>query len=47
MRMLGPLEAWVDGAAVPLGRGKQPALVALLLLNANDVVPLDVLIDEL
>jgi DNA-binding SARP family transcriptional activator/tetratricopeptide (TPR) repeat protein len=47
LRMLGPLEAWVDGAPVPLGGGKQRALVAILLLHANDVVPVDVLIDEL
>ena len=44
--MLGPLEARIDGASVPLGKGKQRALVGLLLLHANDVVPLDVLIDE-
>ncbi len=45
--MLGPLEARVDGAVVGLGGGKQRALMALLLLNANDVVSLDVLIDAL
>ena len=47
MRMLGPLEALVDGVSVPLGGPKQRALLAVLLLNANDVVPRDVLIDEL
>jgi DNA-binding SARP family transcriptional activator len=47
LRMLGPLEARIDGAAVPLGGPTQRALVALLLLNANDVVPLDVLIEQL
>jgi DNA-binding SARP family transcriptional activator len=45
--MLGPLEARVDGVPVGLGGPKQRALVALLLLQANDVVPLDRLIDEL
>jgi DNA-binding SARP family transcriptional activator len=45
--MLGPLEAQIDGAPVPLGGPKQRALVAILLIHANDVVPLDVLIDEL
>ena len=45
--MLGPLEVLVDGVSVPLGGETQRGLVALLLLNANDVVPLDVLIDEL
>ena len=47
IRMLGPLEAWIDGGPVQLGGPKQRALVAILLLHANDVVPLDVLIDEL
>ena len=47
MRMLGPLEALVEGVSVPLGGPKQRALLAVLLLNANDVVPRDVLIDEL
>ena len=47
IRMLGPLEVLVDGVSVPLGGETQRGLVALLLLNANDVVPLDVLIDEL
>ena len=45
--MLGPLEARVDGTPVPLGGPKQRALLALLLLHENDVVPLDVLIEEL
>ena len=45
--MLGPLEVLVDGVSVSLGGETQRGLVALLLLNANDVVPLDVLIDEL
>ncbi len=45
--MLGPLEARVEGVPVGLGGPKQRALVALLLLQANDVVPLDRLIDEL
>ena len=46
-RILGPLEV-VDGAAsLPLGGGKQRALLAFLLLNANEVVSSDRLIDEL
>ena len=45
--MLGPLEARVEGVPVGLGGPKQRALMALLLLQANDVVPLDRLIDEL
>jgi DNA-binding SARP family transcriptional activator len=46
-RLLGPLEARVDGTPVALGGPKQRALMALLVLHANDVVPLDVLIEEL
>src|ERR1700681_2528039 len=46
-RILGPLEV-VDGVAVvPLAGVKQRALLALLLLNANQVVSSDRLVDEL
>jgi len=45
--LLGPLEARVGGAPVALGGPKQRALLALLTLHANDVVPLDVLVDQL
>jgi YVTN family beta-propeller protein len=46
-RILGPLEVWRDGAVVELGTRKQRAVLALLLLNANRVVPTERLIDEL
>jgi DNA-binding SARP family transcriptional activator len=46
-RILGPLEARRDGAAVALGAPKQRALLALLLLRAGEVVSTDRLIDEL
>lgn len=46
-RILGSLEVWRDGAAVDLGSRKQRAVLALLLLNANRVVPTGRLIDEL
>jgi DNA-binding SARP family transcriptional activator len=46
-RILGPLEAWGDNGEVSLGGRKPRALLALLLLNANEVVPTDRLIDEL
>jgi DNA-binding SARP family transcriptional activator/DNA-binding beta-propeller fold protein YncE len=46
-RILGPLEAEQDGRLVPLGGRKQRALLALLLLHANGVVPRDRLIDEI
>ena len=45
--MLADSRPGIDGAPVALGGPKQRALVAILLLHANDVVPLDVLIDEL
>ena len=46
-RILGPLEVWHDGAAVPLGGLKPRALLAALLLHANEVVATDRLIDDL
>jgi DNA-binding SARP family transcriptional activator len=46
-RLLGPLEAVVDGAPVPLAAAKPRALLALLLLNRNRVVSTERLIDEL
>jgi YVTN family beta-propeller protein len=46
-RILGPLEARLGGAPVPLGGPKQRAVLALLLLDAGRVVPRDRLIAEL
>jgi WD40 repeat protein/DNA-binding SARP family transcriptional activator len=46
-RILGPLAVRLDGVAVPVGGPKQRALLALLLLSANRVVPRGLLIDEL
>ncbi|MEV4144622.1 tetratricopeptide repeat protein [Amycolatopsis sp. NPDC049691] len=37
-RMLGPLEAWHDGAPVPLGDQQQRFVLVVLLLNANKPV---------
>ena len=46
-RVLGPLEV-VDGARrVEIGPGKQRSVLAILLLNANQVVSTDRLVDEL
>ncbi len=45
--ILGPLEARVDGHVVGLGGPKQRAVLALLLLRANEVVSRDRLIDGL
>jgi DNA-binding SARP family transcriptional activator len=46
-RILGPLEVWDEGGEVSLGGRKPRALLALLLLHPNEVVPADRLIDEL
>ena len=46
-RILGPVEVWEDGHPVSLGGGKQRAVLALLLLNANRIVSSDGLIDQL
>jgi DNA-binding SARP family transcriptional activator/tetratricopeptide (TPR) repeat protein len=46
-RVLGPLDARAGDEPLPLGGVKQRALLAILLLNANEVVSSDRLIDEL
>ena len=46
-RILGPLEVLDGQRLVELGRPKQRALLAVLLVNANRVVALDRLIEEL
>src|SRR4051794_28448379 len=46
-RILGPLEVDSDGGPLEVGGFKQRALLALLLLEANRVVPRDGLIDAL
>jgi DNA-binding SARP family transcriptional activator len=45
--ILGPLELTDDGDEIRLGGRKPRALLALLLLHPNEVVPADRLIDEL
>jgi DNA-binding SARP family transcriptional activator len=46
-RILGPLEVVGDGSPVRLGGPKQRATLAILLLRANRVVPIERLADEL
>jgi YVTN family beta-propeller protein len=46
-RVLGPVEAVADSVPVDLGGPKQRAVLALLLLRANEVVPRERLIDDL
>ncbi len=45
--LLGPVEARLGGRTLPLGRGKLPALLALLALEPNRVVSSDRLLDAL
>ena len=44
--ILGPLEVWRAGCVVPLGGPRQRAVLALLLLEANRVVSLDRLAED-
>ena len=44
--MLGPLEARFAGASIPLGGAKQRAVLATLLLRADQIVPLGLLVEE-
>ena len=45
--LLGPVEVRVDGRALPLPGARQRLLLAVLLVNANRMVPAVRLIDEL
>lgn len=45
--VLGPLEVKVDGRVVPVPAGRARVLLAGLLLRADQVVPVDVLVDWL
>jgi predicted ATPase/DNA-binding SARP family transcriptional activator len=47
LRVLGPLEVTADGSAIDLGAPRQRALLALLALNANRVLPRERIIDDL
>jgi DNA-binding SARP family transcriptional activator len=46
-RILGPLEVRDGGRSLSLGTAKQQALLAVLVLHANEFVPRERLIDEL
>jgi DNA-binding SARP family transcriptional activator/class 3 adenylate cyclase len=45
--ILGPLAVWTDGRELPLGAPKQRAVLALLLLRRNELVPTATLVDLL
>ena len=47
VRVLGPLQVLVDGVDVTPGAPKERALLALLALNARQVVSADRIIEEL
>lgn len=47
VRVLGPLEVWLDGNPVPLGVGTERALVALLALHAGRPVTTDAIVEAL
>lgn len=47
LNVLGPMELVVAGQAVPVGPPKQRALLALLVMHADRVLPADVLADRL
>ncbi len=46
-RMFGPLEAWRGGTPLRLGGERQRALLAMLLLHANELVRTEQLVDQL
>ena len=46
-RILGPLEVFERGRPITLGEARQRALLALLLIHANEVVATERLIDDL
>jgi DNA-binding SARP family transcriptional activator len=45
--MLGPLAVWKDGREVRIAAAKQRALLAVLLLRRNELVPTERVVDEL
>jgi DNA-binding SARP family transcriptional activator/basic membrane lipoprotein Med (substrate-binding protein (PBP1-ABC) superfamily) len=45
-RVLGPLDVRLAGESLVLGGGKQRAVLAILLLRAGEVVPVERLVDE-
>lgn len=47
IRILGPLEAYLDGRPVPTGPPQQRALLGLLALRSGQIVSVDFIIDAL
>jgi DNA-binding SARP family transcriptional activator/tetratricopeptide (TPR) repeat protein len=46
-RLLGPLQVWTGGAWTSIGADQQRTVVALLLVDAGQVVPTDRIVDQL
>ncbi|HEY0636245.1 MAG TPA: BTAD domain-containing putative transcriptional regulator, partial [Pseudonocardiaceae bacterium] len=46
-QVLGPVRAWADGRELPAGSGRERMLLALLLLNADRVTPVERVVDAL
>ena len=46
-RVLGLLQVFANGRPVTIGRGKESALLALLLVNSNQPLSIERVIDEL
>ena len=46
IRLLGPVQAWADGAEIDLGRPRQRCVLAVLLMEANRVVPIETIVDR-
>ncbi|WP_229796156.1 AfsR/SARP family transcriptional regulator [Saccharothrix coeruleofusca] len=46
LRVLGQVEAWVDGTPVDLGHDRQRCVLAVLLAEANRVVGVEQVLDR-
>ncbi|MEE4545575.1 BTAD domain-containing putative transcriptional regulator [Streptomyces sp. V4-01] len=44
-RLLGPVQAWTGGRPLPLGDRKQRLVLAILLLEVNQLLPVERLVD--
>ena len=47
LRVLGPLQVYVDGRSIHLGPRKQRMVLALLAVNHGRLVGMDAIVDEL